>query len=352
MEDSLNQIFPAQKQEEDENPFFKRLPDEIIVSHIFGRIFEAKSLFFCSLVSKHFSSLVYQTKKVSFKIPLKRSPSFFSLSLPRKLLHFITTPFRLVIWLFQSIAQRRTTLRFRPSDISMDDEFVYHLITKFLVKFRSIKSLHIELDHSRLNFNKEPMVKWNMDSKSASFILLSAKSSLDDDVVNENDTNISAVNEMMELLGFHLECHMPLSYYRLSIMKMLAPLLPASLQKVVVTDSKNQGKLTVGESDLVEMRNGNGNSEENREVKLKMRFWHAPLLKLPLSGSVMRKVNLFVCNDDEDQMDDSLIVKEAFEREEEEEDDVFGEAVMKMVKKEVVYETVVQAIISFHSLNF
>lgn len=348
MEDSLNQTVPAEEEtnnttilviaeDEEEDPF-NRLPDEIIISHILDKVSEAKSLFRFSLVSKNFSSLVYQTKTVTFKIPLEKTPDDqLSPSLPGKVFHFITTPLRWFIHgFFHSIMKKRS----RASLVDFEVKYVFHLITKFLAKFSSLKSLHMEFNLSGLNFHIEPVVKWKMvcHSKDGSFILLIAKSldlaaAVDVDVDADNDS-ISA-NEM-ELLQMHLDFHMSLANYRFSVMEKLVPLLPESLENIVVTDSKNQGVLYLGGTDLLEMRNGITNSEHDGEAKI--RFWQEPFLKMPLSGSVMKMVDLFVIKDTESEMDDCLMVKEAFDGEE----DVFAEAVMEMMKKEVISEEIVR----------
>ncbi|KAL3498693.1 hypothetical protein ACH5RR_041425 [Cinchona calisaya] len=95
-----------EEEENKEDPFFKRLPDELIISHILGKVSEAKSLCRCSLVSKKFSSLVYKTKnvsvKITFHIPIPQpksnpeEPTTKYAAFPGKLVHVVTYPLMFV----------------------------------------------------------------------------------------------------------------------------------------------------------------------------------------------------------------------------------------------------------------
>lgn len=355
MEDLTSQFIGEEEQEnsilvqEQKDPF-KRLPDELIVSHIFDKICEAKSLCFCSLVSKHFSSLVYQTSILYFKIPrrnlfqqqLDNDPTAQThpLSFPRQVLHFVTTPLRLVHGLFRSVLQR-SQRQSRPFDVL----FVVHLTAKFLTKFTSLKSLHIEFDYSgdlKTSNNSGLVVKWKFDSKSSSFVMLTARSltltTTDDVDVDFDENNINP--RVVELLEEYFDCNMELADSRFTLVEMLAPMLPESRQNVVLTDSKREGKIDLGESDIVQMRNGNNTNSGDEETYVNL--WYAPFLKLPVSGRVMKIVTLFISKDNsKSDYDDFLIAKEAFAGEED--GQIYVEAVMEMLKTDAVSQEILRA---------
>ncbi|KAL3522364.1 hypothetical protein ACH5RR_015198 [Cinchona calisaya] len=117
-----------------------------------------------------------------------------------------------------------------------------------------------------------------------------------------------------------------------SLLEKWVPVLPESLQNVVITDSRKQGKLDLGEDDVVALRNGDTYFGGLEGIT---RFWQSPLLKLPLSGCVMKMVTLLICKGKDTDYDDFLIVKQAFGGKGEE---VFVEAASELLKKEAVLE--------------
>lgn len=122
-----------------EEDLLKRLPDELIISYIFDKISEAEPLCMCSLLSKRFSSLVFQTKTVSVKFPHPHQP--IPTNIPRS-----CSPVK----------------------------YVRDLVTKFLVKFTSPKTLHVEIDcfgvpcsgsfmtSTTNTTSNDPFVKWSL----------------------------------------------------------------------------------------------------------------------------------------------------------------------------------------------
>ncbi|XP_027062347.1 uncharacterized protein [Coffea arabica] len=186
MEDLVNEVGVGARGEaigqaanQSDDPFIC-LPDELIISMILDKIREAKSLCRCSLVSKRFSSLVYQTKNVSVKIPLqiqqkittkKAEPELFIL--PGKPLHSVTVP----LGFFPIFDKFPMSFESESSCTGM--ELLSDLTSKFLGKFTSLESLYVEFncleldDRPSLNcLEKEPLVKWKIDMKSSSLIFL------------------------------------------------------------------------------------------------------------------------------------------------------------------------------------
>ncbi|KAL3519824.1 hypothetical protein ACH5RR_017973 [Cinchona calisaya] len=290
------------EKEEEVEDLFKRLPEELIETHIFPKISEAKTLCFCSLVSKRFSSFVFQSKTVSIKIPPQ---------IPDQ--------------------QPYPTNRRTPA------KYVSNLTTKFLAKFISLKTLYVEFDCSAegggiicsrctTTTNKEPIVKWKIDLSSASFIMIFARA------LNEEEEDVG-IND--EILYFEISIrpcfldHLKDASLRFSLMKTLIRLLPKSLENVVVTDSKKQGgMISHGGNEVV-------NVKVIKEFNVRnflggygaIRFWHeTKSLKLPVSGIVINKVAVIRYKENwvDNPDDDFLVIKEAFKREEEK---FFGEAV-------------------------
>ncbi|KAL3522376.1 hypothetical protein ACH5RR_015210 [Cinchona calisaya] len=360
MEDLVDQTVGAAKHVKLED-VFNLLPDELIVSHIFDKICDAKSLCRISLVSKHFSSLVYQTKTISFKIPheapiMRQLVDHSPLFLLEKILNFITGPLTFAHALCHSITPQQSQSRpptpasleieYRPPPpTAFEIEFLGFLAAKFIGKFTSLQSLHMEIDNSKMESSAFSVVKWKYDYKTNSIIILIAKSlhalrtATHDDENGDDYYNIDDFDALVETVSF-TEISV---LHRISVLEKLVCLLPKSLDKVVVTDTKKQGEFGFRGSDLDDLRNQNTEDSRNQNTEdsatgVNFRLWTAPLLKLPLSRSVMRMVSVYLYKDINNLKDDCLIVKEAFEGEEE----VFVEALMEMLKKEVAMGEIVR----------
>lgn len=317
MEGSLNQtVLTPKPAEEAENPIsiedtegpknpFKRLPDDFIICDIFGRICEAKSLCWISLVSKQFSSLVFHTQTVSVKINCVNLPTA-----QNQVQDVVTT-------------------------------------SRFLSKFTSLKSLLVELDYSwnlmTIDVMDKPplalVAKWKIDSKSNSFVILTAKSLNLATTGNDNDRgNVNL--DQVRLLKRYFNCHVEMACCWFKLVGKMVNLLPKSLRNVVVTDSKKEGKLHLGEIDIVRMRKGNTSSATKfGDGEANIRVWHAPFLKLPSSGCLMKMVTLCISKDgNKNDYDDFLIAKEAFDGEADQQ--VYVEAVMEMLRRDVVSQDI------------
>lgn len=70
-------------------------------------------------------------------------------------------------------------------------------------------------------------------------------------------------------------------------MKKMFPILSKSLEYVVVTDSNKQGGIVPGGSELVDAKMFNRFDADFLDGNGGVKYWNEPVLKLPLSGSVM-----------------------------------------------------------------
>ncbi|XP_071932852.1 uncharacterized protein [Coffea arabica] len=288
--------------EEDAERPFNRLPDGLILFHIFDKIPEAQFLFRCSMVSKRFSGLVFQSKTVSVKIPLQ-------------------------------IPDQEWT---DPTDPVIPADYVLNLATEFLVKFTSVESLRIEFDcpggggrssdvcSSTCN---EPLVKWKIDLGSASFIMLFAESLNNDDVVVE-EVDDRVGDEELDVIRGCVFNHLNDAFLTLALMKTLTHLLPESLRNVEVKDTKKQGGLVSFDgSEVIDVK-------MIKRCKIRdlfaergaVKYWHKSLVKLPLSGSVMKGLCVIRYREkwDDGECDDLLAARAAFQGGGEEK--VYGEA--------------------------
>ncbi|KAL3522362.1 hypothetical protein ACH5RR_015196 [Cinchona calisaya] len=309
----------AEKQMKKAEDPFQRLPDDVIIFHIFDKILDAKSLCRCSCVSKRFSFLVFQSHHVSLKIPIKILHQEPNPALPRarsalQSVHSFTIHMGHFPALIRHILLRPPRL----IGVDIDISFLSNLTTQFLTKFTSTKSLFLEFDYSGLmTTSNEPLVKWKFDSKSARYILLISPRNLD-------CHNIIDVADLV-LIKIHLDCNLFLAYNTFHLMEMLFSWLPESLNHLVITDTKNRGELNLGGSDLVAIRDRHANSSSQGRI----RFIDDPLREMPLpNGGGIKFDHIFLANE-WNADEDCLRIRKAFEGR----DDDLIEPVVNMVRE-------------------
>lgn len=120
---------------------------------------------------------------------------------------------------------------------------------------------------------------------------------------------------------------------RYMVFEKMASLLLNRLQSAVITDSRKQGKIVLGEAKLVEMKNKNMVLKDN---EMMVRVWNARVVRLPSSGYVTKGVTLHVLKFGIDiGVDDCESIAEGSC---EGEDGVFAEAAIKMLKRKPASE--------------
>ncbi|CDO99472.1 unnamed protein product [Coffea canephora] len=232
---------------------FERLSDELIVSHILDKVSEAKYLCRCSLVSKRFSSLVFVSKSVSLKIPVEMpvvqpDPTPRLAAFPGKPVHAVTYP----MGFLQLKAYKCIRGGSSPPHCAFDADLMLDYLPKFLGKFTELKSLAVEFDYSasgvdgNLNFAKQPVIKWTFDPEAWCFVLVIAPRSIDE--VGENI--YARESDLHQIVS---DVHVGIFVCSCIIMGGLVRLLSESLAQVVITDSKKQGRIDFGETDIVEI---------------------------------------------------------------------------------------------------
>ncbi|KAL3834566.1 hypothetical protein ACJIZ3_009302 [Penstemon smallii] len=181
-------------------------------------------------------------------------------------------------------------------------------IIKFLNRFSSIQSLTFHLSfHNKPSGSFEPLVRWKFEK--SEFIFLSAESVCvyssekgfendedDDDVLVEPSTRFNI------LISYHLVD----AVWRYK-----------NILKPIISDFPNLK-----------------NVSDADDVKFRLKRWDKNVVRLPLSGRVMKGVNVLVCK--EIGINDGLTVSEnGFEEEE------LCELASTMVKKDASYEGII-----------
>lgn len=346
MEQLLDQTAAVVAAEDEDKDPFQLLPEEIIVSHILNRISEAKYLFSISLVSKRFSHLVFQVHAVSVQIPVGFSVApkgfeDFKASLRHQSFVASSRVFNIILGIPRAlplpILNRSPPSPSASAPPSVEIGLFMAQVAKFIAKLTSMRSLCWEYEYPRtLVLNNLPVFKWKICSESGALMFISAWSF--DDI----DTRGVDINEyLFDGLEFlspvvvvpvftALACQLPIAGNWLSLVENLVPTLAESLQNVLITDTQKQSKIVVGEKELVELRKQN--RRHSGWTGARVRFGHAEVLELPLSGHVMKNVTLYLIRDKVSpgkEKDDSMVAKQIFNGADEE---VFAEAAIAMLE--------------------
>ncbi|CAH1412575.1 unnamed protein product [Lactuca virosa] len=221
---------PKKSRESDADDSFSinRLPDEIILQ-ILNKIIDLKSLCFCYLVSRRFSSIVLHVDAVSFIAPFKDP------NIPDK----------------------------NPvGDVSPSRSFPRKLSAHgFLSKFIGVKFLYIELLFSdQRAVDNRCLFKWRVKfgSRVESFVFLSPNYVCDNDGIYQ----IGKVDEENELISIaqHINKKRVISYrclndvvaWHMMLMNIVKDL--PTLEEVSITDSGRRGRLSLSGEKLNEFQ--------------------------------------------------------------------------------------------------
>ncbi|KAK2994994.1 hypothetical protein RJ640_030041 [Escallonia rubra] len=144
-----------------EEDHINRLPDALLLS-IFETLSDAKCLFRCSLVSKRFAPLVFQTRTVSLQIPAWTPyirNEICKLDAPltnfQKLLVFFKNPLRHIRNLRITREERllRSVSQYRKKSVAW--------VVDVLQNFVCIESLHLQLCPSARFHRGDSFIHWN-----------------------------------------------------------------------------------------------------------------------------------------------------------------------------------------------
>lgn len=291
---------------------FSCLPDEIIFQ-IFIKIIDFKTICFCKLVSKQFSSIVHQLDAISFIVPPSNSDSDT---------------------LVADACLRRHS--FRSAILSLE-------------KFTLLKSLNIQLPSSPPNFiidiDDIVLFKWKAKfsiDKLDSLVFLVPNSIYS---ITNNTNSYGTIQENEERwLTFQ---KLDIAYYCLldAVLRfdMLLGFIKGFpfLENVYIKDSEKKGTVSLSGGQIVEFRKWLISSHESIERKLKhskdipgsVSVCYIPLLELPVSRYVMKGVTLILMMRDDlaDNEDYSFIKDSDFE--DNDEAGAYTEAVMEIYNK-------------------
>ncbi|KAK9059106.1 hypothetical protein SSX86_021725 [Deinandra increscens subsp. villosa] len=308
-----------------------RLPDEIILQ-ILTKLVDLKTLCFCHLVSRRFSSIVLQVDTVSFIAPLLNPPTSdhntdsdpAATGFPKKLFWSLINGVVLKpIHLLRRMVVPST--RPLPPIISSFYGDSFRSAVSFLSKFRGVKSLSIELPSStHRGIDNSCLFKWKVKfgNRIESFLFLSPNSISDTNSSshvkqNNNIENIEEEEEETEpsIDSFKQKVHIAFQCLKDVIVRHRMLLyfmkdLPV-LEKVCITDSGERGRLSLSGGKLAEVREwihsapDNVKPQMNRiEVPVNVSQCYVPVLNMPVSGCVMKGITLVVMRMDDVEGED------------------------------------------------
>ncbi|CAI9277524.1 unnamed protein product [Lactuca saligna] len=276
----MRNLKKSQEADADDSSSISRLPDEIILQ-ILNKLIDLKTLCFCYLVSKRFSSIVLQVDAItiSFTSPLVNPP------IPDKNTLSDVAPLLPKLYSYYG------------------ESFVS--ATNFLRKFKGVKFLRIEPPPShRIAIDNRFLVKWKVKfgCRVESFIFLSPNSVSDKDGFylygngdDEEDIELT-IDSIKQRRHISFQCLREANLWHMMLLD-CANGFP-KLEDVSITGSGRRERLSLSGEKLIEVKawlHSASKTELARvDVLTQVSECYIPVLKLPVSGYVMKGVFVMV----------------------------------------------------------
>ncbi|XP_021773257.1 F-box protein At1g30200-like [Chenopodium quinoa] len=317
--------------------YFDLIPDPIL-NLIFNKIFDAKSLCRCLLVSKRFATIVSEVDSISIQMnnnhsngsnnhPKSKKPSEESAKLStgsksffkNSIFKFICKPINL---LQQAISSKKMAKNGGGVDIMK-------WVGNTLKNFQDIESIKLELPchGGEIGINKNiPLLKWEAEfgKEMEMCAILGATSIVErrekkgPEIEGENEVQVFSDEELKLRIIWIISCLIA-SSARHNLVKKMVNQCP-KLSNAVVSDAGKQGKLCMNAKqiqdlkDSIEIATVNASKSENPAPELEpepetsgesttamayagnlvMKMWYVKELELPNSGKVMKGATLVV----------------------------------------------------------
>lgn len=328
---------------------FDRLPDALLLL-IFNKVLDIKALSRCLSVCKRFSSLIPQTNTLFVAIPpcIPTSKPASGLCLA-SLRIFLKGVFTKPLKHFRRIVTLES-----PSGKSSNFQ---HSFNNALKKFEDVKFIHIQFPFYGSGIDLvggDCLVKWKAEfgGQLKSCIILGATSKFlqeekESHQQEQEEERFITDDELRVRIIWTISCLIAASARHHFLKKIL--LDHPSLESVVISDEKKQGKLCMGPKELAEIRGCMESSTPSkpsligrtRVPDLSVKLSYATELVLPASGYRMRGATLVVIRpvDGEftrKEISDVEFLESGFDGEHGE-DKVFAEAVREMTKMKKSY---------------
>ncbi|KAK2995805.1 hypothetical protein RJ640_006144 [Escallonia rubra] len=227
-----------------------RLPNDILLV-ILDTLSDLKSLLLCRLVSKHFLSLVCQTRHVSLHItswnpiPVNETSSFDDDTSPHhQLLH----------------------------QLKQDPSLLIPRAAFLLTHFTRIQSLHVIIHPS--GGGSDSFFRWKLEHNSNTFLALFAKTpkTTTTSITTDNEQEEQVVSKLsLEEIARYLDLasyHLVDAEARRSLVVGLHDCSPLNIENFVVTDLEEEGRICLTKEEVVALR-----KEERRLSMVKFTVW-------------------------------------------------------------------------------
>ncbi|KAL8211419.1 hypothetical protein R6Q57_005856 [Mikania cordata] len=292
--------------EEDSNQqedVFDLLPNAL-VSEIFNRVEDARSLSACAVLCKRFADLVAQTQNVSPEITrrsellkgdsgwhMNRSRTYFG--------RFILKP---IYEFLNRLVSRKSK---KCSTCCEDDEDgMFRLPNELLKKFNEIRCLSVKLPGHDGDISPEngsgALLKWKADfgKELENCVILGAtgfqksETKLEIGSVSANLTN----KQLKKRVVWTISCLIASSARHHMLKQIISQ--NGMIREVKISDGSKQGTIEMTEKQVAELRKEMNSTaaelDRTRIPAVTIKMWYVPVLELPETAGVMRGATLTV----------------------------------------------------------
>ncbi|KMT14579.1 hypothetical protein BVRB_4g073490 [Beta vulgaris subsp. vulgaris] len=317
--------------------YFDLIPDPILLL-IINKLFDAKSLCRCLLVSKRFSSLVSEVDSISIKmnnnLPKSKKPIEDSSKSSTGSKSFLKNPiFKFIFKPIHLLQQAILSKKMNSLSKNVGGLDILKWVVNTLKNFQDIQSINLELPcyGGEIGINKNiPLLKWEAEFGkelencailgATSIVERKEKKGLEIDEGIENDVQVFSDDELKLRIIWIISCLIA-SSSRHNLVKKMVGQCP-KLSKVVISDAGKQGKLSMNPKQIKDLRDSikitstitnNNDKIENPSLELTqqstsevaadsismvyagnlvMKLWYVKELELPNSGKIVKGATL------------------------------------------------------------
>ncbi|KAK1421577.1 hypothetical protein QVD17_24023 [Tagetes erecta] len=291
---------------------FDLLPDAL-VSEIFNRVQDAKSLSACSILCKRFGYLVAETHNVSLEIT-RRPVSLNEKQRSKTLLtRFIFKP-------IHSILHRMFSRKSKTCSTCCDEdeeEDMFKMPNELLNNFKEINCLSVKLPGHDGDISSEngsgAMLKWKAEfgKELESCVILGATGFHKPDISNSNSNSNSNVQgsvlgnltnkQLKKRVVWTISCLIASSARHHMLKRIIST--NETIREVKISDGSKQGTIEMNEKQVMELKEElrvpmdtiyDGVMERTKVPAVTIKMWYMPVLELPESGGVMKGATLAV----------------------------------------------------------
>ncbi|KAI7725834.1 hypothetical protein M8C21_005389, partial [Ambrosia artemisiifolia] len=297
-----------------------------LVSEIFNRVEDAKSLSACSVLCKRFGDVVAQTQNVSLEITrrdtlnqVSKGGSGWHVNKSKGFIgRYVLKPIHAFV--HRMVSRKSKTCSRCCDEEEDDDDDMFRLPNDLLKNFKEIRSLSVKLPGHDGDISSEngsgALLKWKAEfgKQLESCVILGAtgfhksepkpKTEVTESIKSEEasppaSTSTNLTNKQLKKrVVWTISCLIASSARHHMLKQIIS--LNQMIQNIKISDGSKQGSIKMTNKQVAELRNEMKlndkvvGMERTKVPAVTIKMWYMPVLELPESGGVMKGATLAI----------------------------------------------------------